>query len=610
MIGHTFGPMSRGDSDDEMFGKLYDINVIKRISPYIWRYKKYSAIGAICTLLSASLAVLIPYFIKIGIDDYINNPNIGIASQKSGLIKISLIFGLTMFAAWVTNYIGQIYLARVGQYTLRDIRIDMFSHLLKLNLNYFQKTKSGSIMSRLMGDTSQLQESFSIVVMTLADILTLVGICATLLIMNFKIGISSLSVVPLLFIAVVLWQPVAKRAFIAVRIAISQVLSSFSENLNGIKEVQNFNREDNNNKNFNIKTKDHLNSALKAQKLSSALLPPVDILTSTALIIAAFVASKLILNDAAAIGVIIASVLYIQRLFDPIRNLMMQYTQIQRSMASGSRLFEFLDIKKSINKLEINMPENIIKGEVEFKNFHFAYDNNIEVLTDINMNIQKGSTVAFIGDTGAGKTTLASLITGLYPPNKDKGKLSIDKIPIEKYSRSDLGSQIAMVLQDPFLFQGSLKDNLKFNHQSATDEEIINACKSIGIHDYIISLENGYDTSVSERGVNMSQGQRQLMGFARALIKNPKILILDEATSSLDSKSEKNIQEALNTIARKTTIIVIAHRLSTILKADHIFVINHGRVVEEGNYEDLIKLNGSFKKMIEQQAFILEEKIS
>ena len=312
MIGHKFGRMSRGGSDDEMFGKLYDINVIKRISPYIWRYKKYSAIGAICTLLSASLAVLIPYFIKIGIDDYINNPNIGIASQKSGLIKISLIFGLTMFAAWVTNYIGQIYLARVGQYTLRDIRIDMFSHLQKLNLNYFQKTKSGSIMSRLMGDTSQLQESFSIVVMTLADILTLVGICTTLLIMNFKIGISSLSVVPLLFIAVVIWQPVAKRAFITVRIAISQVISSFSENLNGIKEVQNFNREDNNYKNFNTQTKDHLNSALKAQKLSSALLPPVDILTSTAIIIATFVASKLILNDAAAIGVIIASVLYIQ----------------------------------------------------------------------------------------------------------------------------------------------------------------------------------------------------------------------------------------------------------------------------------------------------------
>ena len=599
MLGHTFGRMSREGSDDEMFGKLYDINVIKRISPYIWRYKKYSAIGAICTLLSAGLAVLIPYFIKIGIDDYINNPNIGIASQKSGLIKISLIFGLTMFAAWVTNYIGQIYLARVGQYILRDIRIDMFSHLQKLNLNYFQETKSGSIMSRLMGDTGQLQESFSIVVMTLADILTLVGICATLLLMNFKIGISSLSVVPLLFIAVVIWQPIAKRAFITVRIAISQVLSSFSENLNGIKEVQNFNREDNNYKSFNNQTNDHLNSALKAQKLSSALLPPVDILTSTAILIAAFVASKLILNDAAEIGVIIASVLYIQRLFDPIRNLMMQYTQIQRSMASGSRLFEFLDIKKSISKLEINMPKNIIKGEVEFKNFHFAYDNNIEVLTDINMNIQEGSTVAFIGDTGAGKTTLASLITGLYPPNKDKGKLRIDKIPIEKYSRSDLGSQIAMVLQDPFLFQGSLKENLKFNQQSATDEEIINACKSIGIHDYIISLENGYNTSVSERGVNMSQGQRQLMGFARALIKNPKILILDEATSNIDSISEQKIQNALKILFKNRTSIVIAHRLSTIKLSDKIFVIKGGKIAEEGNHSKLMSLKKEYYKFTE-----------
>ena len=599
MIGSTFGPMSRGNSDDEMFGKVYDINVIKKISPYIWRYKKYSAIGAICTLVSAGLAVLIPYFIKIGIDDYINNTGISIASRKSGLIELSIVFALTMLAAWITNYIGQIFLARVGQNVLRDIRIDMFTHLQKLNLNYFQKTKSGSIMSRMMGDTSQLQESFAIVVMTLADILSLVGICTTLLIMNFKIGISSLAVVPLLFIAVLVWQPIAKRAFINVRIAISQVLSSFSENLNGIKEVQNFNREDNNYKDFSGQTDDHIKAALKAQKLSSALLPPVDILTSTAIIIASFVASKLILNDAAEIGVIIASVLYIQRLFDPIRNLMMQYTQIQRSMASGARLFEFLDIEKSINQLKIDTPKNIIKGQVEFKDFHFAYDNDIEVLTNINMKIAEGSTIAFIGDTGAGKTTLAALITGLYPPNKDKGQLSIDNIPIEKYSRSDLGSQVAMVLQDPFLFQGSLKENLKFNQQSATDEEMINACKSIGIHDYITSLENGYDTSVSERGVNMSQGQRQLMGFARALIKNPKILILDEATSNIDSISELKIQNALQVLFENRTSIVIAHRLSTIKLSDNIFVIKGGRIAEQGNHSTLMNLQKEYFKFTE-----------
>ena len=599
MIGSTFGPMSRGSSDDEMFGKVYDINVIKKISPYIWRYKKYSAIGAICTLVSAGLAVLIPYFIKIGIDDYINNSGISIASRKSGLIELSIIFALTMFAAWITNYIGQIFLARVGQNVLRDIRIDMFTHLQKLNLNYFQQTKSGSIMSRMMGDTSQLQESFAIVVMTLADILSLIGICTTLLLMNFKIGISSLAVVPLLFIAVMVWQPIAKRAFINVRIAISQVLSSFSENLNGIKEVQNFNREDNNYKDFSGQTDDHIKAALKAQKLSSALLPPVDILTSTAIIIASFVASKLILNDAAEIGVIIASVLYIQRLFDPIRNLMMQYTQIQRSMASGARLFEFLDIEKSINQLKIDTPKNIIKGQVEFKDFHFAYDNDIEVLTNINMKIAEGSTIAFIGDTGAGKTTLAALITGLYPPNKGKGQLSIDNIPIEKYSRSDLGSQVAMVLQDPFLFQGSLKENLKFNQQSATDEEMINACKSIGIHDYITSLENGYDTSVSERGVNMSQGQRQLMGFARALIKNPKILILDEATSNIDSISEQKIQNALQVLFENRTSIVIAHRLSTIKLSDNIFVIKGGRIAEQGNHSTLMNLQKEYFKFTE-----------
>jgi len=593
MIGNTFGPMSRGNSDDEMFGKLYDYNVIKRLLPYIWRYKIYSLIGSVCTLVSAGLAVLIPYFIKIGIDDYIINDQISSSEQQSGLLFVSFLFILTMFVAWVTNLIGQIFLARVGQYVLRDIRIDMFSHLQKLNLNYFQETKSGSIMSRLMGDTNQMQESFSIVVMTLADILSLVGICTTLLLMNLKIGAFSLSVVPLLLLAVLVWQPRAKLAFINVRIAISQVYSSFSENLNGMKEVQNFNRETSNYNTFKIETDKHLNSALKAQKLSSALLPPVDILTSAAIIIAAFVASSMIKDSTTEIGVIIASVLYIQRLFDPIRNLMMQYTQIQRSMASGSRLFEFLDISPQLKSTSINNVKNIIKGKIEFKNFHFSYSNNIEVLNNINMTIKEGSTVAFIGDTGAGKSTLASLITGLYPP-KDKGELLLDDKSIKNYSRSDIGSQISMVLQDPFLFQGTIKENLKFNQGSATDDQIIEACKSIGIHEYILSLENGYNTSVSERGVNMSQGQRQLMGFARALIKNPKILILDEATSNIDSISEQKIQDALKILFKNRTSIVIAHRLSTIKMSDNIFVVKGGKITENGSHKNLMELKSDY----------------
>ena len=598
MIGSTFGPMSRGNSEDEMFGKLYDYNVIKRLFPYILRYKKISFIGAICTLVSAALVVLIPYFIKIGIDDYINNPSLSNSEKQSGLLFISFLFMLTMFLAWVTNYFGQIYLARTGQFVLRDIRIDMFTHLQKLNLNYFQNTKSGSVMSRLMGDTAQLQEAFAIVVMTLADLLSLVGICSTLLIMNFKIGISSLSVVPLLFIAAAIWQPKAKSAFINVRIAISQVYSSFSENLNGIKEVQNFNRESSNYNSFKHETTEHLNSALKAQKLSSALLPPVDILTSSAIIIASFIASDLIVDDYTQIGVIIASVLYIQRLFDPIRNLMMHYTQIQRSMASGSRLFDFLDIDPFLKTIEINKITKPISGKIEFKNFHFSYDNDIEVLTDINMIIKPGSTVAFIGDTGAGKSTLASLITGLYPPNKNKGDLMIDDQFIQKFSRSDLGSQVAMVLQDPFLFQGTIKENLKFNQQNISDQQITKACKSIGIHEYINSLENGYNTNVSERGVNMSQGQRQLMGFARALIKDPKILILDEATSNIDSINEQKIQNALKVLLKNRTSIVVAHRLSTIKMSDEIFVIKGGKITESGSHEQLTKQKGDYFKYL------------
>ena len=254
-----------------------------------------------------------------------------------------------------------------------------------------------------------------------------------------------------------------------------------------------------------------------------------------------------------------------------------------------------IEIPIDIQRTKVVRPNNLHDFNLSLEEPQRPDAASIEEL----VKIAKGATIAFIGDTGAGKTTLAALITGLYPPNKGKGKLSIDNIPIEKYSRSDLGSQVAMVLQDPFLFQGSLKENLKFNQQSATDEEMINACKSIGIHDYITSLENGYDTSVSERGVNMSQGQRQLMGFARALIKNPKILILDEATSNIDSISEQKIQNALQVLFENRTSIVIAHRLSTIKLSDNIFVIKGGRIAEQGNHSTLMNLQKEYFKFTE-----------
>ena len=625
MMGGMFHGVRSDQPDEQQFGKLYDRRVITRMLPYILPYKRMAAVATVTMLIYTATLVAIPWIIKVGIDQFIDERDF------SGLTWIFALFIFTAFVNGASNYVQQTSIAKVGQGVLNDLRRQMFAHLQKLSLSYYDKTEVGRIMSRVQGDVWQLQELMSVVIMTLADLLSLLGIVIALLIMSVKLGLISMSVLPLLALIMIVWQPYALKAFLRVRRAISIVNASLNENITGVRVVQSMNRQDRNLEIFDEKNTEHLNANLWASRLSSGLLPPVDILTAVAIGLALFFGGRMVVDSALEVGVLIAFVMYIQRFFDPIRNLTMQYTQLQRSMASGARIFELLDTRADLVDAPRAGTLPTLKGEVEFQHVRFSYasdqnsvngkngatsyDSDIgfgqtgDVLKDVSLHINPGETVAIVGPTGAGKTTLVSLIARFYDIPRDRGGILVDGYDIRDVTRKSLTGQTSMVLQEPFLFSGTVSENIKYNHTDATNEQMIEAAKAVGAHDFIMELEEGYDTYLQERGTNLSLGQRQLISFARAIVADPHILILDEATANIDSYTELLIQQALNKLLEGRTAIVIAHRLSTIRGADKIVVLNFGVVEEVGTHDQLMERDGLYAHLYRMNYAAIEEPV-
>jgi ATP-binding cassette subfamily B protein len=462
-------------------------------------------------------------------------------------------------------------------------------------------------MSRVQNDVGSLQELLSNgVLLVFADLITLVGIVVIILSMNVQLALITMTVIPFLAAIMILWQNYSKAAFLRVRQAISIVNADLQENISGARVIQSLSREDVNFQRFDNMNETNFDANVSATRLAGGLQPIIELLMGVALALVIIYGGSQAIAGKLLLGSLVGFVLYTQRFFDPIRDLSVWYTELQRAMAGGQRIFEVLDSKIEVKDAADAIQLPTIKGEISYNDVSFQYIAGREVLHDINLKIQPGETIAFVGTTGAGKSTMVALVDRFYEVSK--GSLTIDGYDIRKVTQESLRKQIGVVLQEPFLFSGTIRDNIIYGREDATQEKVIEAAKAVGAHDFIMRFEKGYDTILQERGSNLSQGQRQLISFARAVLSDPRILILDEATANIDTQTEVIIQQALKQLLRGRTSLVIAHRLSTIHDASRVVVMENGKIEEIGNHKELIAKKGVYYHLYTMSYAYTDEK--
>ncbi len=574
---------------DDALGKAYDHKVVVRLAKYVRPYKWRILIAIIGTIVFSVTSYTQPVLIGQAID-YATTGNV------NDLVLVSLgLIGLALLA-WVSYYGYMSTTAWMGHRVLLTLREEMFSHLQKLSLSFYDRNEVGRVMSRVQNDVTSLQELLTSGFFTiLADFLGLAVTLFWLFKLDWVLALGTISVLPFLIIVLWIWQERAKKAFIRVRQAIAVVNSNLQENISGVRVIQSLNRENENQRRFDSVNTDNLDANVDAARLTAIVNPAVEISVAVAMAVVIILGGIRVMNGLTTVGVIVSFALYVQRFFDPVRELVMQYAQLQRAMAGGQRAFEVLDTQPEIEDKPGALPIPPIKGEVTFEDVRFSYIPGVPVLRNINLHVSPGQNIALVGQTGSGKTTVTALISRLY--DVTSGSVKIDGIDVRDVQRISINRQMGVVLQDPFLFSGTVKDNLRYGRPEATDEEIIEGAKAVGAHEFILQLENGYDTVLVERGQNISLGQRQLLSFARAIVANPKILVLDEATAKVDSTTEVSIQRALNKLMKGRTSFVIAHRLSTIRGADRIIVLQDGEIIEDGTHEELVSRNGVYSSL-------------
>ena len=598
MLGNMRGLNASGDraatvdnlSDESVVGAAYDHKVVMRLLTYIAPYKRWAILAIISVTLYTGANVCIPLLVKLGIDDAIKSGNLTLLHWIGGA------FLLVAVVHFVSNYLQFVYMPRVGQGILYSLRTKMFNHLQEMSPSFYHRTPVGRIMSRSQSDVLQLQETFELIVQSFSDLLSLFGIITLMMILDWQLALICLSITPPLFFILGYWQKFARHSFMRIRRAIAMVNGEYNQNITGIRVVQSLNRQDTNMAHFDELNSEHLNANMEASRYSGSLQPVVELLIGVAMGFGVVLAGGMMAKGGALeLGVLVAFALWIQRFFEPIRQLTMQYSQLQRAMAAGVRIFEVLDLEPEVKDEPDAEELPQIQGEIRFENVHFHYVPGVDVLKDINLHIRPGENVAIVGSTGAGKSTMVTLIHRFA--DVTQGRILVDGYDIRRVTRRSLAGQMSMVLQEPYLFSGTVADNIRYNQEDSTDEEVIEAAKTVGAHDFIMNLEKGYDTVLAERGVNLSVGQRQLLSFARAVVGDPRVIVLDEATANIDTQTELMIQQALQRVLVGRTSIVIAHRLSTVRNADKIIVLDRGNLVEMGSHDELLALGGVYERL-------------
>jgi len=586
--------MSDNRQDDEILGKAYDAKLMKRLLSYIKPYRKYVFFAILLNIFVAALGPLRPYLTKIAIDNYIAK------SDFNGLTLISILLLFSLILQAVIQYFLTYATQFLGQKTLYDLRVQLFSHVQKLALKYFDKTPIGRIVTRTTNDVESLGELFSSgIVMVFSDIFVILWILAFMFSLDFNLSLVTLSVLPILIYGTFLFRKKVREAYRNVRFHLARLNSYMQEHITGINVVQIFGKENEEFKNFSSINADHRDANIKSIFYYAIFYPSVELISSLAIALIIWYGGGEVIQGTITIGVLFAFVQYVEMFFRPIRDLSEKYNILQTSMASSERIFNLLDNKTFINNPADPIPLKDIKGHIQFKDVWFAYDDNNYVLKNINFEIKPGEAVAIVGHTGAGKSTLINILTRFY--DISKGTILIDGLDIRQIDKRELRKHISIVLQDVYLFSGNIKSNITLDNDEISIEEVRRASELVGADKFIENLPNKYDEEVKERGATLSVGQKQLISFARALAYNPEILILDEATSSIDTDSEKIIQNAIQKLLKNRTSIVIAHRLSTIQNADKIIVLHKGEIKEIGKHQELLAKKGIYFKLYQLQ---------
>lgn len=585
--------------DDDVIDKAFDWKQFTRLFSYMKPYaKQMLPLVSIMMILGTITKLTVPFLTSVAIDRAI--------APKIGNPSLTLLYSLTagVVVLYLIQWIAGVYRIKytniIGQRVIYDLRSDLFKHIQKLSFNFFDKRPAGSVLVRVTNDINSLQDLFTNgVVNLMIDCVQLLGITIILLLINWKLGLAVMVTVPIMFFISTKLRQKIRIAWQEVRMKNSRINSHLNESIQGIRVTQAYTQEQANMNYFDIMNTDSRKSWNNASAMNQAFGPIIEITGGFGTMILFWLGAYLIQSGELTVGMLVAFSSYVSNFWDPINRLGQMYNQLLVAMASSERIFEYLDEQPAVQDNPNSKPLGTIQGNINFEKVVFEYEKGRAALKGIDLDVKAGQSIALVGHTGSGKSTIINLIGRFY--DIKSGRLTIDGEDIREVTLDSLRQQIGIVLQDTFIFSGTIRDNIRFGRLEATDEEVENAARAVDAHEFIMKLPGGYDTEVEERGSALSMGQRQLLSFARALLANPRILILDEATASIDTETEVKIQEALKTLLKGRTSFIVAHRLSTIRHADKIVVLDHGEIKEEGTHHELTSRDGVYNSLIEAQ---------